>query len=161
LNQPSDQGPAHAHVLVKNSAATAQIVPSLAFSSLSRSSRFSESGPFITGLSDSPFSSSVSPEKEGEDDSNINDLLAGLCSSESIGPDAMMDSVTGHSQPWPTPSLEIPEYGFEVFGSSDPSGAFVQSTELKFTELMLKIRDVGFVDMESSKPHSPKTTYLQ
>jgi hypothetical protein len=142
---------------MKNNIATAQNVPPLAFSSLSESSGFSGSGPFITGLSDSPFSSSASPEKEGDDDSNIEDLLAGLCSSESMAPDAMMDSVTDPSPLWPTPSLEISEFGFDVFGSSDSSGAFVQSTELKFTELMLKIRDVGFVDMESSKQRSSQS----
>lgn len=63
----------------------------------------------------------------------------------------MLKSVAGSSQLWSAPSVEAADYGFELFGFSNDSVPFLQSRELVFTELMLKIREVGFVDMESSK----------
>lgn len=73
--------------------------------------------------------------------------------------DPTMSNAVGSSQQWSTPSLETADYGFDLFGPSNPSAAFAQSSELKFTELMLKIRDIGFVDMESSKSNSLGTTH--
>ncbi|GAM85292.1 hypothetical protein ANO11243_032960 [Dothideomycetidae sp. 11243] len=147
----------NAAVQVKTST-IASTVPQLAFSTLSESSDSAESAKrtqFISEFGDSPFSSSASPDKGGDEASSIDDFFIGLCSGDSTEADTLLKSAVGGSQLWTPPASENADSGFELFGPMDPSAANTQKAELRFTELMLKIRAVGFADMESSKSWPP------
>ncbi|KAK4552773.1 hypothetical protein LTR86_010107 [Recurvomyces mirabilis] len=121
-----------------------------------RSSESSDNFDFcLPTFSEPIFPWSTSPEKCDQGSTGIDDLLASLSSNEKALPtttegDALMvDNSVGSTQLWTASVSETTDFGFDLFGPVSPSASPKQEAELKFTELMLKIREVGFVDMES------------
>ncbi|KAK3677409.1 hypothetical protein LTR78_002947 [Recurvomyces mirabilis] len=130
-----------------------------------RSSGSSENFDFSLPTFGEPiFPWSTSPEKCDQESTGIDDFLASLSSNESALPtstegDALMvNNSVGSTQLWTASVSETTDFGFDLFGPVSPSASVKQEAELKFTELMLKIREVGFVDMESSKLTRPSPT---
>lgn len=81
----------------------------------------------------------------------MDDLFTGLSNgSAEFGAFTNSNTAVDSAQAW-TGSSDTADYGFELFGPMDPSEATIQRAEARFTELMVKIRDVGFADMESSE----------
>lgn len=107
-----------------------------------------ETTQFMQMLGDTSFPSLASPE---EQDTNFDDFLTGM-STDNTEFEAFANTGIDGSQLWTaSSSTETVDWGVDLFGPAKPSTASMQVAELRFTELMVKIRDVGFSDMESSE----------
>ncbi|KAK5743829.1 hypothetical protein LTR17_002451 [Elasticomyces elasticus] len=126
----------------------ASTCPPLATSTSSEWSELAEIDQLTLGFGDSPLSSSASPDTAKEEANSIDDILASLCPGDSTEADVLGRDAGGSSQLWTAPSSDTADYSFESFGPSNPPTAPLRK-EVSFTELMLKIRDLGFENMES------------
>lgn len=151
----------------KRNATASNAPPSLVQANSSGSSRSgSDATQYISSSAGSPpFSLAASPDHTGQDEGiNMEDFLAGFYSNDgsSLDPDLLMEASGSRSQMWTAPSnQETAHFGFDLFGPpTTATGANPQKPETRFTELMLKIRDAGFADMESSKSSAMTSPFV-
>ncbi|KAK4553445.1 hypothetical protein LTR86_009502 [Recurvomyces mirabilis] len=139
-----------------SSGSIASMIPPIMFSeNSSGSSDSSESALFsLPELSDPSFPWPLLREKDNQEATMIDDFLANSYTTDSNKAIALVgvNQAVSTSQTWTAPcSTKAPDFGFDLLESVNPSALSNPDVELKFTELMLKIREVGFVDMESSE----------
>ncbi|KAK3671395.1 hypothetical protein LTR78_008673 [Recurvomyces mirabilis] len=139
-----------------SSASIASMIPPMTFSGNSSGSSDSSESALcsLPELSDPTFPWLLLPEKGNQESTVIDDFLASSYTTDSNEAIALVsvDQAVSSSQSWTAPcSTKAPNFGFDLLGSVNLPAAPTPDAELKFTELMLKMREVGFVDMEGSK----------